>query len=673
MTQNFPLCFEITAKQSIQENSRQSEFRKEILQSQQQLLRSLIRLGAKLTFSVRYFYDPNQTPKVKTYLLINHPDEFQTEEIYDQLFILLRKGKISDYFKLTPQPDFRQFQKLDWVNFIGEVLKHEELIEPQNYYLPYLFNANEANDMLAVYDVINRLDNKAILEITLQTYQNSPEKQILSNAINQMVAQLDKVNASNPSNNEKFLSVTWELYQKYQQLYCSSDLFQYNIKALAENRGEVSLILNTLIEHATEENIHSKQCKVFIVSKDKPEFSESLRATKNVNISTVIEWEGWQKNFGQLLIREAIKPKKGGWAKLSDGSLSLSAISSTPKALNPAQNQNQPKEYDVVLGGSPLAKLSSPPPSRIIDLKPLYRLATSQEVSGFFRIAIPKQGSITANFATISAEEIMNKYRHLIEEDKNTYIVGIDDEGNPVLSSWAEIPHRLVAGVPGAGKTNFLNWIIYQFLYTNPKGKIYIADFAGADFNFLLERIGANVEIVKEIESCRDLVDKIHTQEYQRRLELMQSYGVQNIKQLQEEGVDIQRTLWIVDEAADIADASFDLREDIEKRLKEYARKGRKFGIHVIYCTQRPTGEVITSQVTDQCEEKIIFRVSSEASQLILDNDSIAANIPKTARGRAVLQGYAGKMFVNTPFIQVPVGSKVQVSDTLWHNIIASS
>jgi hypothetical protein len=302
MTQKFPLCFEITFRRSIQDNSHQSELRKEILQSQQQLLRLLLRLGSKLTFSIRYFYDPNQTPKIKTYLLINQPDEFQTEEIYDQLFSFLRKGKISDFFMLTPQSDFSQFQRLDWVNFIGEVLKHEEFIEPQNHYLPHLFKANEANDMLAVYDVINRLDNRVILEITLQNYQNSHEKQILVNAINQMVAQLDKVNASTTGNKDNFFSVTWELYQKYQQLYCNGDLFQYSIKALAENRGETSLVLNTLIEHATEETTHSKHCKIFIVHKDKPGFSESLQATKNVDISTDIEWEEWQKNFGQLLI-----------------------------------------------------------------------------------------------------------------------------------------------------------------------------------------------------------------------------------------------------------------------------------------------------------------------------------------------------------------------------------
>ena len=343
--------------------------------------------------------------------------------------------------------------------------------------------------------------------------------------------------------------------------------------------------------------------------------------------------------------------------------------------INSEPNQYLPKPDDAVLGGSALAKLSStPPPSRIVDLKPLHRLVTAQEISGFFRIAVSQEISIESmtqnSFPTATAEEIFTRHRNLINAD--TYIVGIDDEGNPITSNWAEIPHRLVAGVPGAGKSNFLNWVIYQFLYANPNGKIYIADFAGVDFNFLVNRLKASVKIVTTPEECQQLVEELHSQEYQRRMDLLRQYEVQNIQQLKEEGVDIQRTLWIIDEAADIALASSKLRDTIEKRLIEYARKGRKCGFHIIYCTQRPSTAIITPQVIESCEEKIVFRVSADASATIIEN-SLAGTIPKQARGRCVLKGFGGdNIFVNTPLIQIPVGSKVQVSDTIWRNLVGA-
>ncbi|MEG5044454.1 FtsK/SpoIIIE domain-containing protein [Microcoleus sp. B4-C1] len=683
--QSYLLGLEIAPKRTIHDNTRPTELRKSLQQTQQQLIR---RLGTNLTISLRYIYDPNQSPKLKTYLLINQPHNTQTEENSQQILSLLTKGKLSEFFTLTPQPNLSICQNLDWVQIIGEILKHEELIEPQNYYLPHLFEANPTNDMSAVCDVIHRLDSKLILEITLQTHDN-PNQKSWVNAINQMLAQLEKINASGTKDN--LLSVTLALYQKYQQSYPSSDLFQYSIKALAENWGDASVVLSTLIEHATKEIPHGKQPRIVKVNKSNPAFSESLEATKKVEISTAIEWEGWQKDIDQMLIKNAIEPQKKGIKKLSNssGNLPDKPSFSAPNAplltgdINSEPNQNLPKPYDAVLGGSALAKLSStPPPSRIVDLKPLHRLASAQEITGFFRIAVSQEITIESMTEKIlpvaNAEDLFTYYKSLLEQDYETYrdcyIVGVNDEGNPVISSWGETPHRLVAGVPGAGKTNFLNWVIFQFLYGNPTGKIYIADFAGVDFNFLAKHFPDNVEIITTVEECQKLVEKIHTEEYQRRIKLLKEAEVQNIQQLREEGVEIQRTLWIIDEAADIALAPSKLKETIQTRLIEYARKGRKCGLHVIYCTQKPSTTIITPQVLESCEEKVVFRVSLAASEAIIET-SQAAKISKEARGRAVLMLVGGddNNYVNTPYIQVPVGKKVLVEDTLWRYLATKS
>ena len=687
--QFYPLCLEITPKQTTQETSK-TELRKNIQQTQQQLITSISHLATNLTISLRYIYDPNQSPKLKTYLLINHPHNTQTAEDSEQILSLLTKGKLSQFFTLTPQPNLTPFQKLDWVQTIGEILKYEEFIPPQNYYLPHLFEANQTNDMSAVCDVIHRLDSKLILEITLQTYDNPNQKSLWVNAINQMLAQLDQVNANTSGIKDNILSVTSALYQKYQQSYPNSDLFQYSIKALAENRADAFPVLDALIHEAIKETPHGKRCRIIQVSKDKPGFYESLEATKNVNISSAIEWEGWHKNNNEMSIATAIQQQKKGLG-IFGNSVSLPDKPSFDYqnqppmigGVNSEQNPNLPQLSNAVSNGSGLAKLSAtPPPSRMVDLKPLHRLATAQEISSFFRIAVPKEipnESMTEKSLPVAnSEDLFNYYKSLLEQDSDTYrdcyIVGINDEGNPVISSWAETPHRLVAGVPGAGKTNFLNWVIFQFLYANPTGKIYIADFAGVDFNFLAKHFKDNVEIITTVEECQKLVEKIHTDEYQRRINLLKEAEVQNIQQLREEGVEIQRTLWIIDEAADIALAPSKLKETIQTRLIEYARKGRKCGLHVIYCTQRPSTAIITPQVLESCEEKIVFRVSSDASQAIIATTQ-AAKISKESRGRAVLMLVGGddNDYVNTPYIQVPVGKKVLVEDTLWRYLATKS
>ncbi|MEG3849992.1 FtsK/SpoIIIE domain-containing protein [Microcoleus sp. herbarium19] len=670
--QSYLLSLEIAPKRTIHDNSRPTELRKNIQKTQQQLITSISNLGTNLTISLRYIYDPNQSPKLKTYLLIDHPHNTQTAEDSEQILSLLTKGKLSQFFTLTPQPNLTPFQNLDWVQTIGEILKHEEFIAPQNYYLPHLFEANQTNDMSAVCDVIHRLDSKLILEITLQTYHNPTQKSLWVNAINQMLAQLEKVNANTSGIKDNILSVTSALYQKYQQSYPNSDLFQYSIKALAENRADAFPVLDTLINHAIKETPHGKRCRIIQISKNQPGFSESLEATKNVNISSAIEWEGWHKNNSEMSIANAIQPQKKGLGKFGGDSGSLSDKPSFyPQnqppmigGVNSEQNPNLPQLYNAVSDGSGLAKLSStPPPSRMVDLKPLHRLATAQEISGFFRIAVSRSASDVSIEEEpnklpekLTIEDVVRKYRQLITED--TYIVGIDQKGKPCISDFSKIPHRIVAGVPGSGKTNFITSVIYQFLYANPERKIYIADFqAGMHYQLIVDQ-QPSLEMVTELEQCATLLNQLW-KEHETRRELMRDKRVRSLTDLkQKHNIKKHRIVLIIDEAFYIQNAERKTRESIEKNLMGLAAQARVTGIHIIYCSQRPTPEVIPSQISDNMDERLIFRVQPAASQRLLDDDR-AASLPVEPRGRAVYRGSEPELtIVATPF----------VPDEIWEN-----
>ncbi|MCC3437442.1 hypothetical protein, partial [Microcoleus sp. PH2017_05_CCC_O_A] len=102
--QSYILGLEIAPKRTIHDNSRPTELRKNIQQTQQQLITSISHLATNLTISLRYIYDPTQSPKLKTYLLINRPHNTQTAEHSEQILSLLTKGKLSQFFTLTPQP-----------------------------------------------------------------------------------------------------------------------------------------------------------------------------------------------------------------------------------------------------------------------------------------------------------------------------------------------------------------------------------------------------------------------------------------------------------------------------------------------------------------------------------------------------------------------------------------
>jgi len=672
MNRKFPICFEAY----LRSNSSKSRDRDRQLFDYQALLQSLNQVCGDFVLSLRYLYNPSSDQKLKSFILINSLNNLNKDDICARIFDLLTKGSISQFYSFNYiHEGFHKLDKLDWISSIGEVIKYGEFIEQPDFlgYLPHFFETELNRDNFSLVEFLDEARyEKLVLEFSLKSYNFPTEQADWSSAIEDLVERL-----SNSGTRSSSTTSALNLYRKYQDSYSKNQLFNYSIKALGKNTGDIFTILQTLLEVANQKTIYKKLNPIITLNHGNSRFSESLQATQNVHLFKEIEWDGWQKELGKKLQQKLIKETVNSGGLLSsfdDGSLSFPIIPSSASnyyhsKLNPSSNDNTsgntPNRGDLVLEGtSPLSRIFEPKIPKVEHLKPLHRITTYQEVIGFFQLFSPSISSKVTNLPCQLAEKIFNKHRHLITRD--TYVIGVDDSGYPITSSWAELPHRLIAGSTGAGKSNFLNWVIFQFLYVNPRRKIYVSDFGGLDFQHLT-RIGLNVEIITTAEDCPNLVDKIHREEYERRLSLMREHGVSNLELLQKEGVDIDRTLWVIDEAADIADVSSKLRDSVEKRLKEYARKGRKSGIHILYCTQRPTTEVITKQVTDQCEEKIVFRVTPDASQRILD-DTIAGDIPKNARGRAWLDGYAGRMFVNVPKMEKPEGSTIPISDTLWHH-----
>lgn len=673
MTQKLPLCFEVYIKGDAHSLPR---INSSVL-AYEMLLSSLVQVCEQFTFSLRHLYDPSVNQKLRSFILINPSSQLDSHEILKNIEGLLR-GSLGRFYGLTHQPEV--FKQLNWVSSIGELFKHGEFVEQPEFigYLPYLFSAELIDDEFSILELLEAARcEKLVLEFSLETYDSPSEQACWKNAIEDLVSRLSSCASKSSS-----VKYALELYRNYQSNYTENQLFKYSLKALGCNAIDTVAILQTFLGLLGKANPRQKISSILTYSPNDLSFKGSLEATQNIQIFQNIKWHGWETPIGKSLEKKFIKEtvKSGGLlSSFDDGSLTFPILPSNLGQLNSSQKTNHallasnestlaPNSSDLVLGGNTsLSRIFEVQIPKVEHLKPLHHVTTFQEVVGFFQVFSPTVSVQQNNFFALSAEEIFTKYRHLITKD--TYIVGLDDNENPIISSWAEIPHRLIAGSPGAGKTNFLNWIVFQFLYVNPKRRVYIADFGGVDFQHL-NKLELNVEIVDTPEDCPDLVEKIHREEYERRLDLMKEHSVSDLKLLQREGVDIDRTLWIIDEAADIADVSSKLRDSIEKRLKEYARKGRKYGIHVLYCTQRPTTEVVTKQVTDQCEEKTVFRVTSDASQRILD-DTIAGSIPKDARGRAWLDGYAGRMFVNVPKMEKPEGSTVPIADTLWHYFVS--
>ena len=643
------------------QDQQRTDYISNVLKGQNQLIRQLNGLSAEVIYSLRYCYEPAHSIQSQVYIVTKPTHAQRVEELLEHIFSIFQKGSLSKFYEFRVKDAAELANNLDWINVIGEVSKGEEFLQAQNLYLPYIINSAQENNMRAVRDIIHRLDNRFVLEITLKTIGSHHSHKWMS-AIAQMVAHLET--AKSTHGQDPLRDKALALWKAYQNQYSQDSLFEFNIRALAENRSDAMLVLQTLIDHANPYTSQSKQCSISCMTKGETRFEESLNASQNIDICNPPTWQGEHHELGQKLIKDLFPAKKSLRDLFDDGSMGIPGISSKPS--NPQPPPAQSTGSLIPSGRSFLSNSSdATPQARICDLQPLSQIATAYEISDFFRIFIPTAEDIAAATQqtnhlpeSITLIEVIQQHGHLITED--SYIVGIDETGSACVSSWADIPHRLIAGVPGSGKTNFIKSVIYQFLYVNPNREVWIADFQAGMHYQLIADSTPSLRMVTELDEFAQLLNDLWNEHSERR-NLMREERVTSLEKLQEKsGIKKERRVLIVDEAFFILNAERPIKNEIDKHLTALASQSRVTGIHIMYCSQRPTPEVIPSQIADNIDERVIFRVQSSASTMLLNSD-IAAKLPPKPKGRAIYRGSDEELkMITTPY----------VPEEIWENYL---
>ncbi len=218
----------------------------------------------------------------------------------------------------------------------------------------------------------------------------------------------------------------------------------------------------------------------------------------------------------------------------------------------------------------------------------------------------------------------------------------------PVTVNLAHIPHILLGGSTGSGKSVLLKLLLMQSLRKG--AEVYIADFkGGVDFPKVWHE---KCRMCFAEEDLCNILDRL-VEELERRKSAFKALGCPNIDAYNEIAEHpLQRLIFACDEVAEMLDKTGadnerkKLLAQIENRLSTIARQGRAFGIHLILATQRPDATIIPGQIRNNMDFRVCGRADSVLSQIILDNTSAAERIPKDARGRfitgdgIVFQGY---------------------------------
>ena len=212
-----------------------------------------------------------------------------------------------------------------------------------------------------------------------------------------------------------------------------------------------------------------------------------------------------------------------------------------------------------------------------------------------------------------------------------TFVLGRDVAGNPVFADLKKMPHLLIAGSTGAGKTIGLNTLILSLIYSNSPEilRFILIDPKRVEFPIysniphLLTPPITNLD--RAVNSLRWLV-----KEMERRFDVLSEAKVKDIdsyneiigKNIKKNQTEVQEPIMpyivlIIDELADLMASR---GKEIEAGIVRLAQMSRAVGIHLVIATQRPSVEVITGLIKANITSRIAFQVASQIdSRTILD------------------------------------------------------
>lgn len=204
-------------------------------------------------------------------------------------------------------------------------------------------------------------------------------------------------------------------------------------------------------------------------------------------------------------------------------------------------------------------------------------------------------------------------------ESKLTLALGKDIAGKPIVADLGEMPHLLIAGTTGSGKTVCVNSIIMSMLFhaAPSEVKFVMVDpkmVELAPFNGLPHLLCPVISDAKKAASALNWV--VSTME--KRYQLLAKEGVRNIDYYnQKQDEKLPYIVIIIDELADLMVVS---RDQIENSITRLAQLSRAVGIHLILATQRPSVDVITGVIKANFPARISFKVASKVdSRTVLD------------------------------------------------------
>jgi S-DNA-T family DNA segregation ATPase FtsK/SpoIIIE len=290
--------------------------------------------------------------------------------------------------------------------------------------------------------------------------------------------------------------------------------------------------------------------------------------------------------------------------------------------------------------------------SKIINLSDDIARNTSSESA---RIAtIPGSNTVGIELPNLLREnvylsEILNNQNFKKKDIKLPIALGKNISGVPIIGDLASMPHLLIAGTTGSGKSVCINTIILSLLYRHPpeKCKFILIDPKMLELSTYEGIPHLLCPVITEAKKAASVLGWV-VKEMESRYRLMTKEGVRNI-----DGYNTKHKLpmpYIVVVVDEMSDLMLVAGKEIENYIQKLSQMARAAGIHIIMATQRPSVDVITGTIKANFPTRISFQVTSKIDSRTILGEQGAEQL--LGKGDMLYMSSANRIIrIHAPFV----------------------
>ncbi len=259
-------------------------------------------------------------------------------------------------------------------------------------------------------------------------------------------------------------------------------------------------------------------------------------------------------------------------------------------------------------------------------------IALALRSSGGVRIEAPIPGTNSVGIevpnktrSTIYLRELIESKAFTSSQSKLTACLGSGIAGEPLIFDIAKMPHLLIAGTTGSGKSVCINCIVMSLLYKAKPDEVKLIMIDPKKVEFSIYKNIPHL-MAPVVTTPKDAAGALQAavEEMERRFELFEQVGVRDIKGYNnntKDDPDMPFLPYIVIIIDELADLMMTARDEVETAICRIAQKARAAGMHLIIGTQRPSADVVTGLIKANVPSRIAFAVKSQVdSRVILDH-----------------------------------------------------